>query len=78
MKDNHGSTAFIDIMAGLEDALAYAKGESGRGQETVVERNPAAIVDVQRDPHETFEVRTPTITDKGERKVQGRTTVEGQ
>jgi putative transcriptional regulator len=32
-----GATAFNDIMAGLEDALAYAKGESSRGQETVVE-----------------------------------------
>jgi putative transcriptional regulator len=28
--------AFDDIMAGLQDALAYAQGDSGRGRDTVV------------------------------------------
>jgi len=32
-----GEQAFNDIMAGLEDALAYAKGDRSRGQETAID-----------------------------------------
>jgi len=32
-----GSKAFNDIMAGLEDALAYTQGDRSRGKETIVD-----------------------------------------
>lgn len=50
-----GEQAFNDIMAGLEDALAYAKGDRSRGQETAID---ILTVDVHaaspRARHECF------------------------
>jgi putative transcriptional regulator len=71
------TTAFNDIMAGLEDALAYAKGDSGRGRETVVE---IPVVDVraarqrlgltQPDFAKAFGVSVATIRNWEQRRRQ--------
>lgn len=41
-------TAFDDIMAGLQDALAYAQGDGTRGRETIIE---VPAVDVRAARH---------------------------
>ena len=46
-----GKKAFDDIMAGLQDALAYAQGDGTRGRETIVE---VPAVDVRAARHRPF------------------------